>query len=273
MVLELLTWFWNTFGIYGIIAIILLLLYIFRKQIVALFYDFLDFALSHLDNFIGVGTLGFDIGDWIAAIIIYSRQRKIVGKFWATINALAVANFFLSFIPVVGEAIEFVTNLIPFTALIEALFSKRPHAIDALSKAKKDITVAQNLMIDTRKNEKELKESERLIKKNPVKSLEKSREIIISLEQKIITIINKEIQDAQSIIDSITSQHLEAPANILEPLEQAIEEASSLIQQAEQLIATDTNQAINLIRQAKQLTITAANEFNTKISQQISPSL
>ena len=112
----------------GIIAIILVLSAIFfRRYFSALFSDFvIDPLLSFADLLIaGLGAVGLDIGDWIAAFIIYKREKKISGGMVALFAAWEATNFLpISFIPVVGEIVEFFTNFFPAVFISRLLFNK-----------------------------------------------------------------------------------------------------------------------------------------------------
>lgn len=66
---------------------------------------------------------GFDVGGLIAATLIYRKERKIVGA-WAIIPALEAANFLVCMIPIIGEPIEFITNLTPAVFITRIIFSK-----------------------------------------------------------------------------------------------------------------------------------------------------
>ena len=108
-----------------VVAFILLaILYALRSYFTALlsslFYDYVvDGALSFADNFVaGAGLVGFDIGDWIAGIIIFMRYYKQLGKGWALICALEAANFGLSLIPGIGEPIEWFFNFFPIITIV-----------------------------------------------------------------------------------------------------------------------------------------------------------
>ena len=79
-------------GIWQIAGIIILILIIsaifFRRYFSALISDFvIDPVLSFADELTGLGELGIDFGDWIAAFIIYKREKKISGNFAALLAA------------------------------------------------------------------------------------------------------------------------------------------------------------------------------------------
>ena len=96
----------------AIIAIIILVIsaIFFRRYFSALISDFvIDPVLCFADLLIaGLGAVGLDIGDWIAAFIIYKREKKISGGMVALLVAWEATNFLpISFIPVIGEIVEF----------------------------------------------------------------------------------------------------------------------------------------------------------------------
>lgn len=136
---------WQTSAL--VIGLVLaLVLILFRRTLSALVYDYVvDFGLSSLDNFLGgAGLLGLDIGDFLAALIIFFKERRITGGFFALLAAWEAANFFpvglafhaagdlLALIPYVGpflgpaagESFEVVTNLLPSVTICRILFSK-----------------------------------------------------------------------------------------------------------------------------------------------------
>ena len=63
--------------IIGVVLIISLIF--FRRYFSALIYDFVvDPLLSFADNFIaGAGLIGLDFGDWIAAFLIFKKEKEV----------------------------------------------------------------------------------------------------------------------------------------------------------------------------------------------------
>lgn len=108
--------------IIGVILIIILysLRSYFGAVIQSLFFDFgIDAGVSELDNFLsGIGLTGLDLGDFSAGFLIFFKYKKQLGIFWAFFLALEACNFFLGFIPGIGEGIETLFNFFPAITFI-----------------------------------------------------------------------------------------------------------------------------------------------------------
>ncbi len=111
------------FGLFIIIFIAYMLKSYISAFISSLFYDYvIDGVLSFADNFVmGIGLTGFDVGDWIASIIIFMRYYKQLGWGWALLCALEAANFGFSIIPGIGEPIEWFFNFFPIITIVIAI--------------------------------------------------------------------------------------------------------------------------------------------------------
>ena len=105
---------WIIFGVL-LIAILYSLRSYFGTVIQSLFFDFgVDAGASELDNLLGgVGLTGLDLGDFAAGFLIFFRYKKQLGTVWAFFLALEACNFFLGFIPGIGEGIETFFNFFP----------------------------------------------------------------------------------------------------------------------------------------------------------------
>src|SRR3989338_3690819 len=112
---------WKTTAL--VIGIVLaLVLILFRRYVTALIYDYVvDFGLSTLDNFLGgIGLIGVDLGDFLAAPIIFFKERRITGFFFALFVAWEATNFF----PVglilnwVGAGLGLLIGLIPYVGAV-----------------------------------------------------------------------------------------------------------------------------------------------------------
>lgn len=106
-----------------LLFIIVAFLYAFRSYIgplvTALFFDYvIDAGLSFADDLIGVGLTGIDVGDWVAAVILFTKYKGQVGNAWAILFALEAANFGLSFIPGIGEGFELLFSAVPIVSLV-----------------------------------------------------------------------------------------------------------------------------------------------------------
>ena len=106
-----------------LLFIVVAFLYAFRSYIgpllTALFFDYvIDAGLSFADDVVGAGLAGVDIGDWVAAVILFTKYREQVGTGWAILFAAEAANFGLSFIPGIGEGIELLFSAVPIVSLV-----------------------------------------------------------------------------------------------------------------------------------------------------------
>ena len=87
-----------------------------------------DALLSFADEFLG-GLIGFDFGDWAAAILMYRSERSRVGRLPALFIAWEATNFLpIGLIPGVGTVLEVITNLFPAATLTNVLFNKESKA-------------------------------------------------------------------------------------------------------------------------------------------------
>ena len=139
--------------------VILLILSAFSKYLYAFGWDFLDFALSFADEPFG-GAMGFDWGDWIAALIIFSRERKVSGNMIAYLVAIEAANF----IP----GLDYVTNVVPAVFLSRLFFAKYHLAQVKLKGLKREIENAHTLGVpatDTIHARHNIKKIKQMIKK------------------------------------------------------------------------------------------------------------
>ncbi len=92
----------------------------FKALLSAASYDYLiDGGFSFADEFVGIGLTGFDVGDWIAMVILFWKYVPVVGWKVALLFALEAANFIVpSFIPLFGTEIEVFFNLFPLVSLV-----------------------------------------------------------------------------------------------------------------------------------------------------------
>lgn len=112
---------WSSFLIPSIVLLVIIII-IFRKYIGDILFETLvDGGLSFLDEILGIGLLpGGDIGDLIAAFIMFKREVTYVGYFAAIVAALEAVNFiFLSFIP----GADYITNVFPITPFLRMISS------------------------------------------------------------------------------------------------------------------------------------------------------
>ncbi len=257
-----------------VVAILIISFIFFKRYFKALFYDYvIDGGLSFADNFIlGAGLIGLDFGDWIAALIILSKQKKIVGVVIAIFLAWEATNFFpISLIPVVGEVVEGFTGMFPAVAIATFLFNKFRPAEKKEKKLEEEISIAEQVGIDVVQQKKILKDTKKLINKaNPVGAMKefKSEKPIKKVSSKIRTYVDGLISDANNVIQYIVKQNIQAPQDMIDELQQGIDKAADLLQQAQNAEEEkDFHTAIVLAKQAKDIIYFAANRFDGEFQQ------
>ncbi len=261
-------------GIYQIILAVVVMLIIsaifFRRSFSGLIYDYaVDGALSFADNFLfGLGLIGIDIGDWIAAFLIFKKERKISGKAVALFCAWEATNFLpVSFIPVVGEIVEFFTNLCPTVTITRILFNKYKPAEKQQQKLEKDVFTAEQAGINVSKEREALKRVKNMISKaNPVGALKEIKKPIEELSSKLTNYTNELISETQGIIQNIASQKIQAPQELINMLQEGINGAWQLLQEAQNALENEKDKdfetAINSAANAKTIIISAAQQFD-----------
>lgn len=193
-------------------ALFLILAFFFRHTISALFYDYvIDFGLSTADNFLaGAGLIGLDIGDWLAAIIIFSHEKKISGSFVAFFAAWEAANFLpLSFIPVIGEGIEIFFNLFPAVFVSRLFFNKFSKAEQGEKHLEKNYELAKKLGLKVTG----LEEVQENVGKNPVRAIVLEHrlrsKLKVQLEPKVTELLNRGLAQRDQL-----AQFIEVPREI-----------------------------------------------------------
>ena len=258
----------------AIIAIIILVIsaIFFRRYFSALISDFvIDPVLSFADLLIaGLGAVGLDIGDWIAAFIIYKREKKISGGMVALLVAWEATNFLpISFIPVIGEIVEFFTNFFPAVFISRLLFNKYRPAEAKEKKLEKEVSIAKQAGLDARKQEHALRKIKELIKNaDPVDAIKESDKPLREMASKLIEYVDNLIADATNTIQYITSQNIQAPQELINILEQGIGQGTELLQQAKEAEEKeDFENAISLAVEAKDAVLEAAQQFDDGMQQ------
>ncbi len=264
-------------GIWQIAIIIIIILVIsaifFRRYTSALFSDFvIDPLLSFADLLIaGLGAVGLDIGDWIAAFIIYKREKRISGGMAALFVAWEATNFLpISFIPVVGEVVEFFTNFFPAVFICRLLFNKYRPAEAKEKKLEKDVNIAREAGIeDIKVQEKALERIKDLIKQaDPVDALKEVDKPIKEMTSKLIEYVDNLVNDAVNAIQYIQGQNIQAPQELINILEQGIGQGMQLLQQAKQQEEEkEFEDAINSAIEAKNAVVEAAQQFDYEMQQ------
>lgn len=264
-----------------ILAVLVLSAILFRRYFSALIYDYVfDGIFSFIDNFIfGLGLIGFDIGDWVGAFFIFTKQKKILGVAVALLVAWEATNFFpLSLIPGVGEAIEVFFNLFPAVFIATLLFNKYGAAIKEKLKLEAIISILEQLGLSEPKEKKLIKKISSLIDSaDPVDALKESKNLDKEVSSKIRGYIEGLISETNNIIRYIASRNIQASQRTINILQQGINEAGQLMQQAQSAEEEqDFQAAINSAMNAKNAIISAAQQFDDAYqaelqSQQLQP--
>ena len=210
-------------------VIILVLGLVFNKYKSALFLDLLDLVLSFLDNFLaGAGLAGFDIGDLVAAIIIYSHEKKYVGKKWALFVAWEALNFLpLGLIPVFGEVLETILGFVPTVFIVRLLFSKQGKAekLDSNLEKEEDLLEKDGLNV-SKKNKNKIKDLKSLTKNNPIQAIREAKKISKNMEKEMAKEFDKLMFENEKLYDYLSSQ--EIPFEAQEFVFRALNYADSL---------------------------------------------
>lgn len=252
-----------------IIGVILVIFFIFfRRYFSALFLDYVvDGCLSFADNFVfGAGLVGLDIGDWIAAIIIFSKEKKISGKGVAMLAAWEATNFLpVSLIPGIGEVVETFLGFFPAVFILRLFFNKYRPAEKQEKKLEKEISIANKVGIKVSKEKKVLDDVKKLIKKaNPVGALKKlkSEKPVKEVSSKLRGYVDSLISDTNNIFQYISSQNIQPPQELINMLQEAINEAGQLLQQAQSAEENeDFETAINSATNANTIIRAGAQQF------------
>ncbi len=255
-----------------IVGVLVISAIFFRRYFSALIYDYvIDGGLSFADNFLfGLGLIGLDIGDWIAAFLIFKKERKITGGAIAGFAAWEAANFLpISLIPVVGEAVEVFFNLFPAVFISRLLFNKYSSAEKKEYKLEEEVSIAEQLGIGVSKEKKVLKKVKKLIgRADPVDALKESKKPVEEVSSKLGDYTNNLISDTNHILQYIVKQNIKAPHEMINILQQGINEAGQLLQQAADAEENkDFETAINSAINAKNIIISAAQQFDNAFQQ------
>jgi len=169
---------------------------------------------------------------------------------------------------VVGQPIEFVTNLIPSVFIVTLLFNKFRPAEKKEKKLKEDISIAEQVGIKVSHEKKVSEKIRNLIdkEKNPVKALKiiKSKKPVKGVSSKLRDYVDNLIEETNNIIQYIVKKNVNAPQEIINILQQGINQAGQLSQQAQSAEESeDFETAINLAIQAKNIVISAVQQFDS----------
>ena len=262
------------FGSYQLIligVIFLLISFIFlRKYFKAfLIYDLGDSILSFVDEPFG-GVAMLDWGDWIMAFFIFTKYKKIVGVAIAILLAIEAGMF----IP----GLDYVTNFIPAVSIALLFFDKSRPAQKQEKKLEKDISIAEQVGIKVSKEKRVLDDVKKLIKKaNPVGALKKlkSEKPVKEVSSKLRGYVDDLISDTNNIFQYISSQNIQPPQELINMLQEAINEAGQLLQEAQAAeekedFETEINSAANannIIRAGAQQFYDAFQQYQNESQQ------
>jgi hypothetical protein len=238
---------------------------IFKRYITALIYDYgVDFGFSFAGSFfMGLGFIGFDIGGFIAAILIYKKEKKITNTFFAGFVAWEATNFFpFSFIPGLG----LFTNFFPAVTLGRLVFNKFGDAEEKEKKIEQEILIAEQVGVEVSKQKKGIIEIKKLIKaEDPVDALSKEEQIDKELLEKMNKYVDKLICDVENVIRTILNQDIQAPQESINILQEAINMSEELLRNAKKLEEKgDFEGAITNTKDAKNIIINAVEQFDNR---------
>lgn len=258
---------WMQIAVIGFLLFIVLAIF-FRRYITALIYDYVvDCGLSFADNLLyGAGALGLDIGDWIAALLIFIKERKITGGFMAGLVAWEATNFIpFSLIPGIGEVLEIIFNFFPAVTIGRLLFNKYGPAEKEEHKLEKEISLAERLGINVSEEEKVLKKAKKLIRsEDPVDALREEKKSDREISSKLINYANNLLSETNNIIQNIVNQNIQAPQEVINILREGINASEQSLQQAKNAAEKgDFETAINAAMSAKNTIINAAQQFDS----------
>ncbi len=291
--------FWNI-AIFAAIFFLILAV-IFRRYITALAYDFfIDGLLSMIDEPLdlimdasGIGSpIPWEPGDALAAILIYRKERHITGKIWAIFVAAEALSFgiepALEMLPggsIIAAPIGWFFNLCPTVTIVRMIAAKTDRAIKEEKLLDEELKVASEAGIDIKDEDKIRKQIKDLIDKEwPVEAIElyKKEKPEKKLADKLAGFVDTLISQANSIIDGIARQNIQAPDDLIAMLQDAIMEAEQLLSQARSYKSRfigniksilgigdtkpdDIRSAISLAIEARETIRKAAIEFNSRL--------
>ncbi|MFH1053380.1 MAG: hypothetical protein V1740_03095 [Candidatus Woesearchaeota archaeon] len=242
----------------GIFVLFLVLGLLFRKYLSAFFLDGVDLVLSFVDEFFG-GDLMMDWGDWIAAIVIFAKERKITNWWLAAIVAMEAANF----IP----GLDYITNFFPAVTIIRFACNKY-RAVDKKKKRiEEDILLAENAGIDVKKEKHKLEEINKLIEKeDPIDALKKAKKSEQEISDKLIEFVDNIISSVNGMIQKIAEQDLYASPEAVQVLQHGVDQCIELLRMAKQANDDkDFNTALNDAMSAKGIITHSVERFNSYI--------
>jgi hypothetical protein len=249
-------------------VIFVICLIFFRKHISAFFEDFfLDGFLSIidepldpiLDGIVGSATLGigafipWEIGDLIAALRIFKKEKHITSKFWAFFAAAEALSFGIeplleAIIPVGGAVIAapigWFFNIMPTTLILRFIFSKTDQAIKDEKLLDEELKLGSEYKISSHNEQEILKKVKRLISREwPIDAIElyNSKKPELSLAHKIHDHVQKMINQTQGVINDVNNHRFGVPVELITILESGTSQAQNLLNQAKGYLSKFSN--------------------------------
>jgi hypothetical protein len=252
-----------------IVGVVLLISFIFfRRYFKALIWDVIEGVGSFADLLIAT----IPLGDFVVALFIYKNTKKTLGK-WVIFPVLEALNFIVGLIPVVGQPIEFVTNLFPgvfVTTLVSNMYGKVMKKKDKLEGL---VSIAEQVGLKDSHEKKVLKQVKKLIRKSDyVDALKESKKPIEELSSEIREYVDNLISETEGIIQYIEQQNVNAPQYLKNILIDGINNTGQLLKAAEQAEngeEPDFYAAVDSAMKAKQVIINAAQEFDKEFQAEL----
>ncbi|HIH38896.1 hypothetical protein J4460_02475 [Candidatus Woesearchaeota archaeon] len=270
---EALSWFWQTFGLKGILFIGVVLLIAFRKYWTALLYDYvIDGAFSLADEWIDplmditvVGSpIPWEIGDLLAAFLIYRKEKHITGTMIAFIAAAEALSFgiepLLEMIPagsLIAAPVGMFFNLFPTVTLFRMIFGKTDRAIADMKLLDAEVSLAKETRIDIREEDEVCQKMHAFLRQEwPLDAIElfdKERPDK-TLLKKLQGAIDTRINQTKSIITSVERSR----ENLIGEAEQAVGNAGfpdpgalESLEELRALFESQVTQAKNVLNQSQ----------------------
>ncbi len=239
-----------------------------RRAAKGLVMDYIvDFGLSMADNFIGVGLVGLDLGDFLAAGIIFNSERKVSNSFVALLLAWEATNFFpFSLIPIFGEVLEFICGLIPSVTISRLLFSKFGAAERTEKKIQHETALALQENLDVPKLKERLANIHSLIEhSNPVKALNIANQTEPKIASLLTDHVTQIIAETQQYVQAV--QQAQGPPELIHALEEGLHQTEQLIGMAQSEIdEKDFDAAIEHSKQAYELIQDVIMNYNSALT-------
>lgn len=194
----------------GGILLAILFGFAFRRYLSALVMDYaIDMGLSFADEAFG-GFLGLDIGDLVAAIIIFVHEKRISGTAIAVIVAWEALNFLpLGLIPGIGTGLEWVLNVFPAVTLSRLIFG--PYRKERRLRKKITLTLEQlksaNIIIP-KKLQQEIDDADET---SPVESIRQQKEILSKLADLVTKDVHQLLNNAEDILEQLADLDEQLP--------------------------------------------------------------